>query len=139
VSRCLNYSFNVPLRTATLALIHSVVEYCAPVWCRSKHTRLVDKLIHDALWSATGCLRPTPIDNLFDLAGITLIELRRKRATLSNPPCNGPRAPSPQSTPVHTNYTTAWTQIEATFCIGCAGTIERPREVLYHYSFLGGS
>ncbi|XP_076823231.1 uncharacterized protein LOC143469422 [Clavelina lepadiformis] len=27
------------LRTATLALIYSTAEYCAPVWCRSSHTR----------------------------------------------------------------------------------------------------
>jgi len=27
------------LRTATLALMHSTAEYCAPVWCRSPHTR----------------------------------------------------------------------------------------------------
>ena len=31
----------------------------------------------------TGCLRPTPTDNLFVLLGITPTELRRKRATLS--------------------------------------------------------
>jgi len=71
------------LRTATLALIHSAAAYCTPVWCSSKHTRLVDKPIHDALRLVTGCLRPTPIDNLFILAGIFPSELRRKRATLS--------------------------------------------------------
>jgi len=73
------------LRTATFALIHSATEYCAPVWCRSKHTRLVDKPIHDALRLVSDWmpLRPTPIDNLFVLAGITPTELRRKRATLS--------------------------------------------------------
>jgi len=46
------------LRTDTLALIQSVAEYCVPVWCRSKHTHLVDKHIHDALRLVTGCLRP---------------------------------------------------------------------------------
>jgi len=30
-----------PLRTATLFLVHSTEEYCAPVWCCSAHTRLI--------------------------------------------------------------------------------------------------
>jgi len=29
------------LQTATLALVHSTAEYCAPVWCRGAHTRLI--------------------------------------------------------------------------------------------------
>ena len=71
------------LRIAALALIHSAAEYCAPVWSRSAHTRLIDKPINDALRVVTGCLRPTPTNNLFVLSGITPTELRRKRATLS--------------------------------------------------------
>jgi len=58
------------LRTATLALVHSITEYCAPVWCRSAHTRLIDPAINDALRILTGCLRPAPADNLPILAGI---------------------------------------------------------------------
>jgi len=30
------------LQTATLALVHSTAEYCAPVCCHSVHTRLID-------------------------------------------------------------------------------------------------
>ena len=71
------------LRTATLALVHSTAEYCAPVWCRSAHTRLTDPTINDALRIVTGCLRPTPADNLPILAGIQPAELRRSGATLS--------------------------------------------------------
>jgi len=37
------------LRTATLALVHSTAEYCAPVSCRSAHTRFIDLAINDAL------------------------------------------------------------------------------------------
>ena len=59
------------LRLATLALIHSAAEYCAPVWSRSAHTRLIDKPINNALRLMTGCLRPTPTDKLFVLSGIT--------------------------------------------------------------------
>ena len=30
------------LRIATLSLVYSAAEYCAPVWCHSAHTRLID-------------------------------------------------------------------------------------------------
>ena len=32
------------LRIATLSLVYSTAEYCAPVWCRSAHTRLIDSV-----------------------------------------------------------------------------------------------
>ena len=35
------------LRIATLSLVYSTAEYCAPVWCRSAHTRLIDGSFHD--------------------------------------------------------------------------------------------
>jgi len=71
------------LRTATSVLVHSTAAYCAPVWCRSAHTRFIDRAINDALRIVTGCLRPTPADNLPILAGIQPAELRRSGATLS--------------------------------------------------------
>jgi len=71
------------LRTATLALVHLTAEYCAHVWCRSAHTRLIDPTINDALRIVTGCLRPRPADSLPILAGIQPAEIRRRRATLS--------------------------------------------------------
>jgi len=71
------------LGTATMALVHSTAEYCAPVWCRSAHTRLIDPTINDALRIVTGCMRPTPADNLPILAGNQPAELRRRGATLS--------------------------------------------------------
>jgi len=55
---------------ATLALMHSIAEYCAPVWCHSAHTRLIDHTINDALRIVTGCMRPTPAHNFHILAGI---------------------------------------------------------------------
>ena len=58
--------------------MHSTAKYCAPVWCRSAHTRLIDPTINDALRIVTGCLRPTPADNLPILAGIQPAELRPK-------------------------------------------------------------
>jgi len=70
------------LRTANL-LVNSAAEYCAPVWCRSSHSRLVDHAINDTLRIVTGCLRPTPADNLLIFSGFQPAELRRKGATLS--------------------------------------------------------
>ena len=70
------------LRTAALSLVCSAAEYCAPVWCRSAHTRLIDSVLNDALHIVTGCLRLTPTDYLPVLAGIQPAELRRLGATL---------------------------------------------------------
>ena len=67
----------------TLSLVYSAAEYCAPVWCRSAHTRLIDNVLNDALRIVTGCLRPTPTDHLPVLSGIQPAELRRMGATLS--------------------------------------------------------
>ena len=71
------------LRTATLSLVYSTVEYCSPVWCRSAHTRLIDSVLNDALRIVTGCMRSTPTDHLPVLSGIQPAELRRLGATLS--------------------------------------------------------
>ena len=71
------------LRTAALSLVYSTAEYCAPVWCRSAHTRLIDSVLNDALRIVTGWLRLTPTDYLPVLAGIHPAELRRLGATLS--------------------------------------------------------
>ena len=71
------------LRIATLSLVYSAAEYCAPVWCRSAHTRFIDNVLNDALRIVTGCLRPTPTDHLPVFSGIQPAELRRMGATLS--------------------------------------------------------
>ena len=71
------------LHIATLSLVYSTAEYCAPVWCRSAHTRLIDSVMNNALRIVTGCLRPTPTDHLPVLSGTQPAELRRLGATLS--------------------------------------------------------
>ena len=58
------------LRISALSLVYFTAEYCAPVWCRSTHTSLIDSILNDALRIVTGCLRPTPMENLPALAGI---------------------------------------------------------------------
>ena len=71
------------LRIATLSLVYSTDEYCAPVWCRSAHTHFIDNVLNDALHIVTGCLRPTPTDHLPMLSGIQPAELRQMGTTLS--------------------------------------------------------
>ena len=71
------------LHSAALSLIYSTVEYCAPAGCCSAHTGLIDSVLHDTFRIVTGCLRPTPTDNLSVLSGIHPAELRRQEATLS--------------------------------------------------------
>ena len=71
------------LHIATLSLVYSTAEYCAPVWCRSAHTHLIDSVMNNALRIVTGCLRPTLTDHLPVLSGIQPAELRRMAATLS--------------------------------------------------------
>ena len=65
------------LRISALSLVYSAAEYCAPVWGRSTHTRLINSIHNDALRIATECLRPTPTEDLSVLAGIHAAELRR--------------------------------------------------------------
>ena len=73
------------LRTADLSVVYSTAEYCAPVWCRSAHTRLIDSVLNDALHIVTGCLRPTPTAHLPIHSGIQPAELRRMGATFFFP------------------------------------------------------
>ena len=58
------------LRISALSLVYFTAEYCAPVWCRRTHTRLIDSILNDALRIVTGCLHPTPTEDLPALAGI---------------------------------------------------------------------
>ena len=46
------------LRVATLSLVHSTAEYCAPVWCHTAYTYLINSVLNDALHIVNGCLCP---------------------------------------------------------------------------------
>ena len=70
------------LRISSLSLVYSTAEYCAPVWCRSTSTRLIDSILDDALRIVSGCFRPTPREDLPVLAGIQPAKLRRLGTTL---------------------------------------------------------
>lgn len=66
------------LRTSTLALCHSVGEYCAPVWMRSTHTNLVDVKLRESMRIITGCLKSTPTQWLPVMSAIAPPHLRRE-------------------------------------------------------------
>ena len=74
---------NTTHTVAASSLVYSAAEYCAPVWCHSTHTCLIDSVLNDALLIVTGCLRLTPTDHLPVLSGIQSTALRRLEATLS--------------------------------------------------------
>ena len=65
----------ITLRIATLSLVHSTSEYCAPAWCRSAHIRLIDSVLNDVvpfLKIAHTMYIHNLIKNLFDFALVWL-------------------------------------------------------------------
>jgi len=102
--------------------MHSTAEYCAPVWYCSAYTRFIDPTINDTLRIVTGCLRPTPVDNLPVLAGIQPAELRRKGTTLSSTPCHGDWTRAPLSTHLSIQCKRTASQIETPICTHRATT-----------------
>ena len=71
------------LCTSALARVYAPAEYCAPTWSRSRHTSLLDVSLNCTLRIITGCLQPTPVEQLPLLAGIPPAELRRRAANLA--------------------------------------------------------
>ena len=71
------------LHITALALVYAPAEFCAPMWCRSVHTHLIDKCLNDAIHIVTGCLRPTLKGFLPILSGIHPAELHCTGATIS--------------------------------------------------------
>ena len=67
------------LRTSTMALCHSVGEYCAPVWMRSTHSSLVDVKLRESMRIITGCLKSTPTQWLPVMSAIAPPHLRREQ------------------------------------------------------------
>ena len=70
------------LKSTALALCYSAAEYACPVWERSKHAKKVNTALNACCRQITGCLRPTPTDNLYTLAGIAPPEIRRRVASM---------------------------------------------------------
>ena len=65
------------IRTTALALCYSTAEYAAPVSERSAYAHLLNPELNQACRAITGCLKPTNVENLYLLAGISPPEIRR--------------------------------------------------------------
>ena len=72
------------LRISVLALLFSTAEYCAPVWCRSSHTHLLDSELNRAMHIITGCLKNTPTPMLYVLANVAPPSIGRDALVLKS-------------------------------------------------------
>lgn len=70
------------LRTATLALVFSSAEYCAPVWKNSAHVRKVDVKLNQAMRIISGTTKSTPLPWLPVLCNIPPPSIRREAAAI---------------------------------------------------------
>ncbi|XP_055714418.1 uncharacterized protein LOC129808670 [Phlebotomus papatasi] len=70
------------LRQASLSLVYSTAEYCAPVWAGSRHCKKVDTQLNSTMRHITGTLKPTQTQWLPVLANIAPPHIRRNEATL---------------------------------------------------------
>ncbi|KAL4113930.1 hypothetical protein QTP88_017480 [Uroleucon formosanum] len=58
------------LRVSPMALCYSVGEYACPVWRSSTHAKKIDIALNTTCRLITGCLRNTPMNKVYLLAGI---------------------------------------------------------------------
>jgi hypothetical protein len=70
------------LRTASLALVYSTAEYCAPVWLNSLHTIKIDIQLNNTMRLISGTVNLTQLQWLSVLANITPPKLRREATTV---------------------------------------------------------
>lgn len=68
------------LRTTGLALSFTAGEYASPVWHHSAHAKEVDVALNETCRIISGCLKPTPLNMLYPLAGIAPPSVRREVA-----------------------------------------------------------
>ncbi|KAJ4931783.1 hypothetical protein JOQ06_011077, partial [Pogonophryne albipinna] len=69
------------LKSTALALCYSAAEYACPVWERAAHAKKLDPALNASCRNITGCLKSTPTDRLYILAGIAPPEIRRNAAS----------------------------------------------------------
>ena len=65
------------VRTRGLALCFSAAEYSCPVLQHSIHANELDPVLNQTCRIITCCMRPTNVDSLYILAGITPPKIRR--------------------------------------------------------------
>jgi len=70
------------LRTSTIALVYSVVEYCSPVWLNSTHAKKVDIKLNQSMRITSGTIKTIPLDWLPVLNNIISPQHRRQTALL---------------------------------------------------------
>lgn len=58
------------LRKSALALCYSTAGCCAPVWCQSAHTHLIDCSLNSTMWTISGTVRSTLVPRLSVLCHI---------------------------------------------------------------------
>ena len=68
------------LRSTALGLCFAAGEYGSSVWGASAHTKQVDIALNESTRIVTGCLRPTPVQKIYPLAGIAPPVIRRRVA-----------------------------------------------------------
>ena len=71
------------LRISTQALVFSTAENCAPVWCRSPHTKKLGVVLNNSLRTVSESLHATLVNHLPILSGISRAVLRREAAVLA--------------------------------------------------------
>jgi Reverse transcriptase (RNA-dependent DNA polymerase)/Endonuclease-reverse transcriptase len=70
------------LRTASLALVYSTAEYCAPVWLNSVHVSKIDVQLNNTMRIISGTVKSTQLQWLPVLANIAPPEIRREAAAI---------------------------------------------------------
>ena len=65
------------LRTTALAMCYSVAEYACPVWLDNTHSKLIDVALNETCRMITGCMKNTPINQLYNLSGLAPPLIRR--------------------------------------------------------------
>ena len=124
------------LSIATLALIHFAAECCVPIWSRNAHTRLIDKLINDAL-RLDVCVPHQRTTYLLYQASHRLSFVERE------PHCLW--VVVPRSLVIYSTIGSRPTLMEGidrlsqdTLCACCSGTAQRCKQTEHHCSKMGG-
>lgn len=65
------------LKTTALALCFLVGEYASPVWGRSSHTKKFDVALNKSCRLITGCLKNTPVEQIYIFSEIAPTPIRR--------------------------------------------------------------
>jgi hypothetical protein len=68
------------LRTASLALVYSSAQYCAPIWLNSAHVHKLDVQLNNVMRLITGTVKLTELQWFPVLSNIAPPQLRRKAA-----------------------------------------------------------